>query len=443
MLVSLAITLVMMGAVVSLFGLISDNVSNSRSVIEISERLRATRNRLQTDLQGVTAIMKPPMRPESNMGYFELIERGSTDAQQLIALGSQQAFLLGSLSGDNDDVLMFTTRSRGEPFVGRFRDPANPNILTVESQDAEVIYFCAPALDANGNPSDAILFVDPATGTPVRTFTLYRRVLLVNPRLPGAMMPPLTADYLDNNDVSIHLFSNAGPPEVIANTLADLTKRENRFAHFPSGGATGFPYNASSTIPGGYQITSNAAIAPFTGPRLSDDVLLTNVLSFDVQVYDPGAPINVTANTALTPTDPGYNFVANPFVGAYVDLGTNAYTNNDAHFNQAVRLPINPGTNVHLTPFGLSNAFTYDTWSVHYESNGVTDHPGGSRTPDWGTDGLDNSTPANNTIDEPAEAETQAPFAAPLRGLRVIIRVYDPGSKQIRQVTVVQDFLPD
>ncbi len=39
MLVSLAITMIMMGAVVSLFGLISDSVSGSRSVIETAERL--------------------------------------------------------------------------------------------------------------------------------------------------------------------------------------------------------------------------------------------------------------------------------------------------------------------------------------------------------------------------------------------------------------------
>ena len=43
MLVSLAITLIMMGAVVSLFGLISDSVSGSRSIIEISEPVRGER----------------------------------------------------------------------------------------------------------------------------------------------------------------------------------------------------------------------------------------------------------------------------------------------------------------------------------------------------------------------------------------------------------------
>lgn len=34
------------------------------------------------------------------------------------------------------------------------------------------------------------------------------------------------------------------------------------------------------------------------------------------------------------------------------------------------------------------------------------------------------------------------PYWTPLRGLQVKIRVYEPDSKQIREVTIVQDLLP-
>ena len=34
------------------------------------------------------------------------------------------------------------------------------------------------------------------------------------------------------------------------------------------------------------------------------------------------------------------------------------------------------------------------------------------------------------------------PYAVPLRGIQVKIRAFEPDSKQIREVTVVQDFLP-
>lgn len=42
MLVSLAITLIMMGAVVTLFGVISESVASSRTAIEMADRLRGT-----------------------------------------------------------------------------------------------------------------------------------------------------------------------------------------------------------------------------------------------------------------------------------------------------------------------------------------------------------------------------------------------------------------
>src|SRR5436190_9438946 len=63
LLVSLVVTLIMMGAVVTIFGLIGDNVSGARATIEMSERLRAAKNLLQRDLAGVTATMMPPLRP--------------------------------------------------------------------------------------------------------------------------------------------------------------------------------------------------------------------------------------------------------------------------------------------------------------------------------------------------------------------------------------------
>ncbi len=50
------------------------------------------------------------------------------------------------------------------------------------------------------------------------------------------------------------------------------------------------------------------------------------------------------------------------------------------------------------------------------------------------------STALSTTSDE---FETRPPFAAQLRGIRVTIRIYEPSSQQIRQVTVVGDFLPD
>ena len=41
-----------------------------------------------------------------------------------------------------------------------------------------------------------------------------------------------------------------------------------------------------------------------------------------------------------------------------------------------------------------------------------------------------------------AEKTKSPPYPAPLRGIQVKIRVFEPDSRQIREVTVVQDFLP-
>src|SRR6478672_5356696 len=74
MLVAMAITLVMMGAVVTLFANISNSVRNRRATIEMSAQLRHVRNVLQQDLQGATCPGVTWQRPESNHGYIEIIE---------------------------------------------------------------------------------------------------------------------------------------------------------------------------------------------------------------------------------------------------------------------------------------------------------------------------------------------------------------------------------
>src|SRR5262249_22458710 len=80
MMISLAVTLIMMGAVVTLFGTMTGSIAGSRALIETSDRLRALRNRLQLDLQGATARMQPPLRPEEDLGYFEVNEGQFTDS---------------------------------------------------------------------------------------------------------------------------------------------------------------------------------------------------------------------------------------------------------------------------------------------------------------------------------------------------------------------------
>jgi prepilin-type N-terminal cleavage/methylation domain-containing protein len=418
MLVSLAITLIMMGAVVALFGTVADSVSNSRALLEASDRLRACRNRLQADLQCATASMNPPLRPENGEGYFEISEGGETDGQH--------PSINNTLFGDTDDALLLTVRSRGEPFVGK------ANLGTAESQVAEVVYFLkqdGPVMDAVASP-------------PIRLFTLYRRCMLVSqePTLVALMTGPPPAsigvDFYNTFDVSARVDPVAN--KRVPNTLGDLTKPENRFYHVAGSGPSGFPYRFIPSI--------DPTIAPKAflqaDGRLGDDVILTNVLAFDVQVYDPGAPIYSSSGTAVEPRDQGYSGLVGgtPIgYGAYVDLGYAPGYSPGAGapqpvFNQAPPL-LAAGGKSGIT----ARPYAYDTWSWHYENDGLPQY---GSVADGGTNGLDDGGAAG-VVDDIDERDTTPPYPVKLRGVRVTVRIYEPSSQQVRQVTVVQDFLPD
>jgi hypothetical protein len=116
------------------------------------------------------------------------------------------------------------------------------------------------------------------------------------------------------------------------------------------------------------------------------------------------------------------------------------------------------GIRPHFSGTGQAKSFlasatrrTYDTWSLHYEANGIDDD--GVAGVDQGTNGIDNDS--DGIIDEPpldtnndgtyedlGEMETSPPYPYQLRGLEVRIRCLDPESRQVRQVTVRHTFVP-
>ncbi|MBX9789180.1 MAG: prepilin-type N-terminal cleavage/methylation domain-containing protein [Pirellulales bacterium] len=674
MLVAVAITLLMMTTVVTVFGLVMDSISNSRSTIEMTDRLRAARNRLALDLQGATAPTTPPLSPDASQGYFEIIEGpiGAIYPAAAFATRSDEpadtsSGLLNAdyTVGDNDDVLMLTVRSAAkEPFTGRFtpwnfvNDPSSQpppqavgDPVIVESRVAEVCWF-------------------------LRGTTLYRRVLLVLPGPVAVQLPPGTPpqvvplqpippkplldpsgtpvyrSYYALYDISARQEdglwglqatapqTGAGPTgRLVANTLADLTKREHRYGHqpyawphdarfwgplrlptlrecsspywpFPFNDPTGglsaamgiaaplpttleplgrplivpngqlnaqllvtqvpqgaspaqypptvqltpddtipipakatphaiansafdawrnpTPYLETQPLPGQSrtgELTHYISTSPNNAgndPRVSEDIILTNVLEFDVKVWDPGAPVVEVAapggasRIAVSPNEnwqPGAGpggmdtwsstaAIANAGqaklvvedgviagFGAFVDLNYFAglpfgpavpvapyyppmyppVDSKSALVAPPAPLIIQPqfhyagdfrsgvrGTHPQpagLEPMGNTAAVVmawpsavYDTWSTHYEQDGIfqrqTWDPNASNWPiDAGTDGIDNDNQFG--VDDPTEQEAPPPYTAPLRAIQIKLRVFDPDSRQIREVTLEHEFFPD
>ena len=461
MLVAMAASLLLMAAIARAFAAFSGAMSNSRAILETDARLRSAAHRLRTDLQGVTTQMLPPRNPAQGEGYFEVIEGPLTDYQDSSNPASPVAIVSGTTEvcpTDIDDVLLFTTRNTDTPFIGRVGSG------TMESSTAEVAWFARAT---------------PGTTGPV-TYTLYRKQLLVIGYVgdgPFAIdnqstWPGFWANYYAlPSDISARRERRLTSPtfdRIVPNNLSDLTRRENRFLHNSTGDTTGgaFPYPFCEDV----DINSNNILDPFedlngnsiwdrnhlgtTPPsglvfdgtnREGEDIVLTNVLAFDVRVFDPGAPVKLVGQTAVIPgddfnndgtvksIDDGPPFASSLSGGAYVDLGNavpNTLPSTGRHFHRY-------GEPLSALVGTATSRRTYCTWSTHYEANGLNENGGGM---DEGTDGLDND--GNSLVDDAAEQETSPPYPYPLRGIEVRIRVYEPSSRQVRQVTVRQTFVP-
>jgi hypothetical protein len=394
MLVATTMTLIIMGIVAQLFGFLAGTLSRSRDTFSMSADTRSVANLLRRDLAGLTARTLPPLPADADAGYLEIIEGVNTD----------RSAGFGQLAGDCDDGLMLTTRSLDRPFVGRFGSTGS-----IESPVAEVAWFCLPA------PTDPRL---PNT----TLYNLYRRQLLVMDYVGQTPFESSLdnsdnsiAGTLPNNDYDISL--RADRSTLRPNSLGDLTRREWRFLHSLSGSTSQalFPYNTTAA--------NLAALGTFSGARQGEDIVLTNVLAFDIRVFDPRAPIKTSTTTAVDPSDPGYgNASLSGVTGAYVDLGSGTVTTDLLGAASAKS---------RLTRI-------YDTWSNHYEFNGINEDF--DSLTDEGTNGVDDD--GDGVVDDADEQETSPPYPVPLRGIEVRIRVYEPSSRQVRQVTVRHTFVP-
>jgi hypothetical protein len=426
MLVALTASLILFGSVMTIFQILGETVRKSRQMGELDSQICSFKGIVLNDLAGVTARRSasgldcPANAGVGASGYFEIIEGPNSDLLDFSVTppydrstnmaGPPGGDSNDRIVGDTDDLLFFTTQSvSGDPFYGKFED------ATIESPQAEVAYFCTRTPDT-ANPT---------------LYTLRRRQLLIvgsfstpTPPFDNNSSQAFTewgsnwVTFLDRYDLSVRLETG----RIILNGGTDLLARRNRFAHDPSisGANVGIAkLNLAQNSP----VWNVLSLA---GTRSGEDILFTNVLSFDVKVIDnkPDVRQRQTTNTArMQPGDldfwtSGTTSEVVPSGNVYVDLGFNA--SRPAGF-QAVSWGYfgnyGSGTSSHVLSGTVATSRTYDTWTTHYMTNSLSD------------DG-------NAVVDD----DEGPPYPTPLAGIQITLRLYEPSSKAIRQTTISQSF---
>ncbi|MBP86560.1 MAG: hypothetical protein CMJ64_07585 [Planctomycetaceae bacterium] len=601
LLIATTLTLMLVAAVTQAFQVVGTSIAVNRATVEMVGELRSVGVRLQNDLEGLTVAARPWPEAASGQGYIEYEEGWAHDGWLFPGnLGGTPTPGVTHY-GDADDVLMFTSRTRDAPFVGVYQVRTGPlagTLAALGSTLVEVVWWATLTdVDRDGSPNPNTLENE--------TYVLLRRALLIRPDLntlvePAfdrryfAVFPPpsssltwytrtsqthlrelrgLIKSFVAQNDLSVRLErqNNPGSPNqvriyVVCNSLDDLTKPENRFAHSPiirvaaSSTTTpptleyvpqAFPFridhddarDSVTRLPSTrLAFSTPAADEPGmikSGDQQGEDVLLDRVLAFDVRAYDPLAFVGAhpgrdgvwgspgdddssgtaddigeagwprTDDELVTPGDPGFSALPTDASlislsstgravlpvsrGAYVDLaytlkwirddtGDHSYNLRDGLAGTSYPNPLAPpGTSPADVPAGFPPAYyshfsgmpqspaagfgtglpRYDTWTFHYERDGLNQdrdafvNSAGTLVPliDEGTDGFDLTSWVNSTgntqtanpsrgVDDVGERETAPPYPVPLRGLQVKIRLFDPATRQIRQITVVSDFTP-
>ena len=306
-LVALTMTLILLGAMMSAFNWASDGMQKRRADMEMANRARSVEDQLRSDLASLTIDPYVYTGTTDPNGYLEIVERPRRDFTEL---GTIDSYL-----GDIDDILAMTIRSRdGVLFRGRTVGGG-----IIESPLAEVVWFTSYVAQPG---SAATTLIPTAVGSvPIESnVRLHRRQLLIRPDL-GVLAPAL-ADinavnaFLAGIDISSRVIPSTTTPgqfAVVANDLTDLARRENRFAHFQ--------------LPANFP---NEFFVPYINGRAhnnNEDIMLTDVIGFDLQVYSPDSlvALDTGAGLAVDAGDPGYAAASGAFAttatGAFVDLG--------------------------------------------------------------------------------------------------------------------------
>ncbi|MDA7951788.1 MAG: hypothetical protein MPJ24_09915 [Pirellulaceae bacterium] len=389
-LVTTTLTMIILGIVVGIINQMQTTINQGQSAIQLSKKMVEITSELQEQLDNVTVPVTPYRSIAEGGGYFEYIEGDRYDGsdnqnnlaqspirETFVQRGTTTGLRTENVWGDIDDVLSYTAYNPENPFTGIF------NGRTISSPYAEIIWYTVFD-DKNGNGQ-----------TDLGDLKLYRRVLLIRPDLnlpdtngrlvlhladevtPYELGFPSTTpadietlhqnlqNFYHRNDISVRVSpdpNNSDALNLVANSLDNLTLRENRVGHqikYFNPNQPNWPYLLSSAavatnqlpapLPSPSTVVYNAnsvgvvdgvgaaMLSPILAPKIQidstdptidpadyppilddngntipsgGDLVSDAILAFDVKVFDPMAPIfdptddpaniSSTINTQLT-----------------------------------------------------------------------------------------------------------------------------------------------
>ena len=410
--IALTMTLIVLGAMMQAFQYASGQMQMGRATMEMANRLRSAEELLRSDLSNLTVEPRPYTETTNPNGYLEIVDGAMRD--------KTNAAGINSYLGDVDDVIAMTVRSDGQFFRGRHIPDNTTNSKVIESSIAEIMWYTT-FVDRN---TDSLIDFDESV-------KVHRRVLLIRPDMgpwENLTLNQVTT-LMQNNDISCRVVfdQDANEFNVYANSLSDLAVRRNRFCH------QWLNYNSSeSSVDVNWPNFLDRSLISTFQPVEGNDIVLTDVASFDLQVYSPDVTLSLDTDTPVAPADPGFPAAATQIsAGDFVDLVWNAPVDfRGSRFNFAQQAWRNG--------FPAAEAF-YDTWTPVYESDGF-DQDNDSLI-DEGTNGLDNGGPLAPNDD--SERETRPPYPYPVRGVKVSIRLIEKTTNQVYQSSVVHSYVPE
>ena len=265
LMIAMAATLLIMGALTRAFGLVGNSIRDSRMKVLLSGQTRDLMFGIRTELGAITAS-NDPNAPDTGSGYLMIQEGPMADATTTTFYGTgttgvTPGYFPLSRWGDTDDYIAYTVKApKDAPFIGvvpwgvleaakcaaltaagssysrpASYVPAEPRVI--QSQLAEVCYFMAPRMvrDASGalqyesddgDATDGMLedgipqYLDVDGDDYPDEFVMYRRILLIRPDLNvtasqlGSIAVGFGGNLLPEQPVIGYLGTTAGPLQV-------------------------------------------------------------------------------------------------------------------------------------------------------------------------------------------------------------------------------------